>query len=180
MNNIADEQPNLPPVTFTTDFVKWVASVKGASVLNRDLANNLLEAREEVERLRAAHGALCLDVANAMPYLPAGRGSLKDAAMDLEMERAEVRAEVERLRALHHRVLDELDEIAATVPGDAAGPHFGVAEWLKKVLAENERLRARVELLERAARGVLTAGWTGDPYPALRAALDAAKEVGRG
>lgn len=56
---------------------------------------------------------------------------------------------------------------------------FCYRDRLAAVRAENAALRERVALLERvreAAQGVLTAAWTGDPIPRLRATLAAAKE----
>lgn len=66
-------------------------------------------------------------------------------------ERNEIAAELlaarERIAALNgevRRMTEWFDAIADTIPGDAAGPHYGVVEWHRKVLADRDNAREQV------------------------------------
>ena len=67
-------------------------------------------------------------------------------------------AEVERLRAELRRMSEWHDQIADTVPCDAAGPHYGIVEWHLKVLAELDAARAEVQQLRADLREVAASG----------------------
>jgi hypothetical protein len=50
----------------------------------------------------------------------------------------------------HRRLIDQFDEIADTIPGDKAGPYYGIVEWVKLLISEREKNRALFEICGNA------------------------------